>query len=925
MLFARSLIFLSLILCMETAFAKKALDYSSLPESVREDLVRRLPYVQNEKIGLSQVDEVIRFLQQKSQFNNIQVIDEGGNSPYQILFERSKRITDVRFTGNKNLSTSEVESLLSVKAGDSFDQQSLIEGGERIRRAYEDKGFMNAIIDIEMPPEDEDKVGILIRVNENRRSLIHNVLVQSANDELNDQIVKELSRYLNKPYTDEILSQISDRAEQYFRKKRYIRAELMGPRVEFNKDESQATLRYRIDKPESYTLDYGKVSPLKIREVEKILDLDSYSSASPALASELAQKIRASYLEKGYARAEVKSHETATNNRFNKKISFDIEEGPRIKIEKIHINGRYSRNEKYYINTIKEHSSKLIANGYYNKEEFEVGLKNLGLEMQNNGYLQAKVLSSRTQYNKAKDGVSIFVNLDEGPLTNIQRIEFIGNNSYSEQELLKVIGLSQGALKLYQIEQSIGKLKSFYQDNGYIEMSLLNEREDLVTYEDNNTQAYLKFQILEGPRVRASSIIIEGNSFTRSSIIERELEFSKDELLTPYKIEESIARLQRTGFFSSVEIATLEEKTAVADRTVVVKVTERDPGLINLGFGATNERNLTLRGYVGASYRNLLGTGRGISLRLEGNYNVADIKYLESRIVFGYLEPYLFNTRVRGRLNISRSSTVTDYDLKKVSEVNSTTYSLEKDFTSHILGIWDLWSLATIRDYSLEDKFPSLTQDIASMGPTIDLDFRDNPFNPTRGTFTRWAAEYASPDFGSSKTIEYWRTTLSFTQYNSIGTLQKQPVVWANQVRGGYLKNMDPEGGVPWDKKGFTLGGQATIRGYEAGTQEVFPNRADLGLGPNDSTYFLSTQATMFIIKSEVRFPVWESLGGALFYDGGSVKIDGLNLPDNYRDSAGFGIRYNTPVGPLSLDWAWKLDARPNEEPWRFHLSIGTF
>lgn len=925
MLFARSLIFLSLILCMNVALAKKALDYSTLPESVREDLVKRLPYVKNDKISLSQVDEVIRFLQQKSQFNSIQIIDEGGNSPYQILFERSKKITEVKITGNKNLSTSEAENLLGVKSGDNFDQQTLIEGGERIRRAYEDKGFMNAIIDIEMPPEDEDKVGILIRVNENKRSLIHNVLVQSANEDLNNQIVKELSRYLNKPYTDEILSQMSDRAEKYFRKKRFIRAELMGPRIEFNKDESQATLRYRIDKPESYTLDYGKVSPLKIREVEKILDLDSYSSASPALASELAQKIRASYLEKGYARAEVKAHESSTNNRFNKKINFEIEEGPRIKIEKIHINGRYSRGEKYYINIIKEHSSRLIASGYYNKEDFEAGLKNLGLEMQNNGYLQAKVLSSRTQYNKAKDGVSIFVNLDEGPLTNIQRIEFIGNNNYSEQELLKVIGLRQGALKLYQIEQSIGKLKSFYQDNGYIEMSLLNEREDLVTYEENNTQANLKFQILEGPRVRASSIIIEGNSFTRSSVIERELEFSKDDLLTPYKIEESIARLQRTGFFSSVEISTLEEKTAVADRTIVVKVTERDPGLVNLGFGATNERTLTLRGYVGASYRNLLGTGRGISLRLEGNYNVADIKYLESRIIFGYLEPYLFNTRVRGRLNLSRSSTVTDYDLKKVSEVNSTTYSLEKDFTSNILGIWDLWSLATIRDYSLEDKFQSLTQDIATMGPTIDLDFRDNPFNPTRGTFTRWSAEYSSPDFGSSKTIEYWRTTLSFTHYNSVSTFQKQPVVWANQVRGGYLKNMDPTGGVPWDKKGFTLGGQATIRGYEAGTQEVFPNRADLGLGPNDSTYFLSTEAMMFLIKSEVRFPVWESLGGALFYDGGSVKIDGLNLADNYRDSAGFGIRYNTPVGPLSLDWAWKLDARPNEEPWRFHLSIGTF
>jgi outer membrane protein assembly factor BamA len=453
-----------------------------------------------------------------------------------------------------------------------------------------------------------------------------------------------------------------------------------------------------------------------------------------------------------------------------------------------------------------------------------------------------------------------------------------------------------------------------------------------VTYDEPNTKATMHFKILEGPKVTVASIVIEGNDFTQDYVIKKELEFKVGDTLTPSKTEESIARLQRTGFFGSVDIRTVEVKSESAARTVLVKVTERDPGIFTIGGGATNERTLTLRGYTGVAYRNLLGTGRGVSLRLQGNYNVTDIRYLESRVVVGYLEPYLFDTRVRGRLNMTRSATVTDYDKKKVSQVNSATVSVEQDFTSHILGIWDVWGLATIRDYGLDPTIYPLdtTQDIATTGPTLDLDFRDNPFNPTKGTFTRWSAEYSAPWLGSSETetssIEYWRTTLSFTHYLNVARWQRQPVVWANQVRGGYLKNLSPYAqGVPWDKKGFTLGGQSTIRGFEAGTQDVFPNDKDLGISSLAQTYFLSTDSTMYLIKSELRFPVYGNLGGAVFYDGGSVEIQGLEFPDHYRDAAGFGIRYATPVGPVSLEMAWKLDMRPGESPWRIHLSIGAF
>lgn len=922
-----------LLLFPLAAQAKKNLQYNNLPPEIQSELIQRFPQIQNERLSLDQVDEIIRFVQLKPQFENIRVLDDGNGLPYRLEFLRTRRVSAIQYSGVTALSKMDLETSLEVRVGDVFDQQALVDGGEKIRQLYKERGFFNAVIDIEMPPVSDELVAVHLKVTENRMTRIQNILLESANEELNKNLARALNRYLNDPLTEYTVSEIQKNAREYLKENRYSRAELLGPSTRVSADESKVDLVYRLERVERYRFEYLGVQFLGVRDVEAILDLDNFYSANPAIGPELAQKIRNDYLAKGYARAEVKADERDGDTSFDKIITFRIDEGPRIKIQNISVSGRLSRPEEYYVKFIEEHSSRLIESGFYNKEDLDVGLKNLILELQNNGFLQAKLLSSRTQYTKDRTQLAIFVNIDEGPLTVIDSIRFEGNQDFSSDELVAVLKLQQGPLRLSQFESAIARLKSFYSERGYIEMLLLNEKQDLVTYDETNTKASLTFKLLEGPKVSVASIIIEGNTFTKESVIRKELEFENGDLLTPYKLDESVARLQRTGFFSTVELRTLEEKTTVAKRTVLVKVTEREPGLFTLGAGATNERTLTLRGYTGIGYRNLLGTGRGASLRLEGNYNVTDIKYVERRIIFGYLEPYIFNSRIRGRINISRSTTVTDYDIRQVSEVNSTTYSLEKDFTSNILGIWDVWSLATINDFGIDDRypFPVTTQDIASTGPTLDLDFRDSPFNPTRGTFTRWSAEYSAPILGSTRgndfSIEYWRTSLSFTHYWTVGKADRQPVVWANQLRGGFLSNLSDKslGGVPWDKKGFILGGQSTLRGYESGTQEVFPNRDDLGLAPDQRAYFLTTDASMFLLKSELRFPVYGSLGGAIFYDGGSVRIRDLDFSDSYRDSAGVGVRYNTPVGPLSLEWAWKLDARSSEEPFRFHLSIGSF
>ncbi len=412
---------------------------------------------------------------------------------------------------------------------------------------------------------------------------------------------------------------------------------------------------------------------------------------------------------------------------------------------------------------------------------------------------------------------------------------------------------------------------------------------------------------------------------THAKLIQTELEFKIGDLLTPKKLEESIARLQRTGHFSTTEIYTLEANTNKSQRTVVVRVAERNPGIFTSGLGITNENNYTLHGYTGLAYRNIGGWGRGASARIEGQYNPDIIKFIESKITLGYLEPYLFESRARFRLNYTSSRNVSDLKIRKVTVTNQTVWSIEQDFTSHVTGIYEILNISNYvdRGISLEDeqRFGYSREDlvIASTGPTFDIDYRDNIFNPTQGHWSRLTAEYSTRSLGNHNVDNFIRLTGQTTLYTPLS--EQFGLIWVNSYRSGYIDNLQKSNfGVPFDKRGFILGGRSTIRGYES--EEFFPSIDQIGVN-----FKLKTFSTYNLIKSEFRFPLWksESLSGALFYDGGEVSIDQVNLADRYRDSAGIGLRYNTPVGPINLEYARKLDRKSYESDGAFHLSVGVF
>ena len=181
--------------------------------------------------------------------------------------------------------------------------------------------------------------------------------------------------------------------------------------------------------------------------------------------------------------------------------------------------------------------------------------------------------------------------------------------------------------------------------------------------------------------------------------------------------------------------------------------------------------------------------------------------------------------------------------------------------------------------------------------------------------------------------MEFYKVDGGFTYYKRMGSPR---IVWANAIRGGYLRNLsqDENSGVPTDWS-FVLGGIYTIRGFDLSSPfNRLPKEGEGGKKADKSDgfklgtaneKFIKDTSQYYLLKSELRFPIYGDWGGVVLYDGGAVYISGYSFDRPYRDSVGFGLRYNTAVGPVAIDIAFKIRPENNEDVNQIHFSIGTF
>lgn len=889
--------------------------------------------------SLSDLDEILRKLMKTGDYETVRLIQKP--SGLALIAVPIRKLTKLTIQGVSEFSERELINAASLKVGERFDRDRLVKAAEKLKSFYGERGYFNAAVEINFLNLPENQIEAVIKIAENAPCRIAAIDINTNNPELLAKLRRRVNSLVGSPLSSEVADRIHSKIADYFSENRYLRAKLTGPTLDYNSDRSAVRISYVIADPYRYEVFFEGYVSASRTDIYRALDLENYRRDDLDPVTELTERLKKFYLPKGFPFVKISARTIEVADGFLRRLYLDISEGPKTKVTAIDVAGRISREPSYYSQFIKDHSTDLVSDGFYYKEDYELGVKNLVTELRNLGFLRARLQSLRTEFSEKRDQAVVKVVLDEGPLTTLKQLKFEGVEAFPVAELETVVGLkSQSPLRLNQLENGIAALKKYYLDRGYLEMRITNESDDLVIYNEKGSAADIVFKIHEGPKITVAQIVVEGNTFTKDYVVLQEISIHVGDLLTPDAIDESLTRLNKLGIFARIDIKTLEEGSSVAARTLVISVTERDPGTLRFGPGVNNERALTLRGFIGASYNNIDGTARGISVRADLKYNIAQVRYLENKIAGGYFEPYLFGSRTRGRVNLSRSEYVFSYEADAnttvINRSNKLDFLLERDLSRHTKLTWTALSFDSRSSFERDGKCvfdptsgtcidAGSSQQIVTFGPTLDFDYRDNPFLPTKGVYARFDLEYSDPIVGSSSGIKFFRTEGLFSHYTRLGSPRW---VWANSFRSGYEANLstDAGSGIP-TSHAFFLGGFNTIRGFDgiSDVERILPqyelpvSTGNQKIVPFDSYYYL--------VKSELRFPLINNFGGVLFYDGGLVQVTGVNSELPWRSSVGVGGRYNTVVGPVSIDLARKLEVRRDkgEVEYRIHFYIGTF
>jgi outer membrane protein assembly complex protein YaeT len=547
--------------------------------------------------------------------------------------------------------------------------------------------------------------------------------------------------------------------------------------------------------------------------------------------------------------------------------------------------------------------------------------------------------------------------VDEGPRTTVSAIDVAGNLVVPASVLTAGLATRVGGpLFRPDVEADRDRLLLTYLNRGY----RLARVDASIGVSADRTGAVVRFAIEEGPRVSVDHILVVGNNRIGEATIRRELALKPGEPMGLQAIEDSQRRLSALGVFRRVTIAELQYERD--DRRDVVVTVEESPAT-TLGYGGGIEfqevENVEVapRGFFEIGRRNLWGKNRSInlfsrvSLRRRASTEVdasaqpveVSSTAVEYRMVGAYREPRFAGTSADLQTAVgfeqgSRTSFSFRSETARVilTQRYGARWSLQGEYSIQRNDIFE--DRINPTDRKLIDRlFPEVR--IGSVSSSAVRSTRDDAFNPKRGTLVGLNGELALRPIGSE--VGFAKAFLQGFVYRQLPSSPR--VVFAGGARLGLgtgfprdvpLTTPDgdpilgPDGTQPSVEvrdlpasERYFAGGDTTVRGFRLdhlGEPDTF-DRDGTPIGGHAE----------IILNGEVRLALWKDLGVVGFLDAGNVfsTVDRLSLR-RLRAGTGFGLRYNSPVGPFRFDFGFKLGplrtyGPTREDRFALHISIG--
>ncbi len=628
-----------------------------------------------------------------------------------------------------------------------------------------------------------------------------------------------------------------------------------------------------------------------------------------ALADRAEQELKRQYLTRSMYGAEVVTTVTPLErNRVN--VTFTITEGDAARIREIRIVGNHVFSE----GTLKGLFD-LNEGGWFNwytkadrysRAKLNADLETLRAYYLNRGYLEFNVESTQVAISPDKQDITITVNVKEGQPYTVTAVQLEGDYLGKEDEFKSLVTIRPG--QPYRAEAVANTTRAFvdrFGSFGYA-FAKVDARPDI---DRANGQVTLTLTADPQRRVYVRRINIAGNTRTRDEVIRREFRQFESSWYDGAKIKLSRDRVDRLGFFTDVNIESTEVPGTLDQVDLTITIKEKATGNLAIGAGFSSADKLALTASI--KQENVFGSGNYLGFEIntsrssrtlvlstvdpyftiDGISRSIDLYYRTTRPLNSQGEEYQLVTpgvAMRFGVPFSEFDTVFFGAGYERTEIRGTT-ALPNNF------------------FLYREKFGEVSSSVPlTIGWTRDQ--RDSALVPTAGRYER-----INLDWGALGDSRYLRANLQVQQYIPI----TRRYTYGVNAEFGYGKGLSGRGYPIF--KNFYGGGLGTVRGFDQGS-----------LGPVDVTGAYIGGNRRFNMNNELYLPVPgtgndRTLRLFTYLDVGNVWGENEKMTiASLRASAGVGLSWVSPVGPLKLSYGFPIRKRPEDRIQRLQFQIGT-
>jgi len=628
-----------------------------------------------------------------------------------------------------------------------------------------------------------------------------------------------------------------------------------------------------------------------------------------ALLDQAEQELKRQYLTRGLYGVEVTTTVTPLE-RNRVAINFSINEGEVAKIHRINIVGSQAFSADELLGAMQLRTpgpfTWFSKNDQYSRQKLQADLEALRSHYLNRGYLEFSIESTQVSITPDRHDIYITVNVIEGEKYEVAEVKLGGELLVPEDELRALITIKPGeTFSRERLTESTKAISDRLGRDGYA-FANVNANPDI---DKEKRKVSFTFLIDPGRRVYVRRINVVGNTRTRDEVVRREMRQLEGSFFDSQKLQLSKQRIDKTGYFSEVEVDTPAVTGTTDQVDVTVKVKEKPTGAILLGLGFSNIDKLILQASIQQS--NFLGTGNTVGLQMAlGTVN----KYLS----FSYTDPYYTVDGVSRGFDVYRRDVnagalgLGDYKTKTIGgAVRFGIPFTEYDTLFYSLGVenvvLELHDDSPQRYLDFQNQFGETYLAVINTAGWV-RDTRDSAIWPTRGRVERASLELAS----QPGDLQYWKYSYTHQYFYPVSRA-------LTLVMSGELDAGDGYGGKPLPFfKNYYSGGFGSVRGYRAAS-----------LGPRDADGAFLGGNRKINGSAEFLFPMPgttqdRSMRLGTFIDAGQVYALGDKLDLSLlRYSYGVSFAWNSPVGPMKFSMAWPIHNQPGDNLQHFQFTLG--